>query len=60
MSSERTRKLIDDKVSLWDKTKVAFTPGPAHEKAQRLEQIAQDRVRQEERELMLKKLASGS
>jgi hypothetical protein len=49
MANERGRKLIDDKLSFWEKTKVALTPGDAAEKSQRLEQMANDRVREEER-----------
>ncbi len=59
MSSERMRKLVDEKVGWWDKARVKFTPGTPHEQSQRLEQLAKDKVREEEREMYLKKIAGG-
>lgn len=60
MSSERMRKLVSDKVGAWDQFKVALSPGDVSEKNRRLEQIAQDKVREEERQKHLEALARGN
>lgn len=53
MPTERMRKLIDDKVSTWDKFKVAITPGDVSERSRKLEQLALDKVREEEQQAQL-------